>query len=125
MRLLLDSHVWLWWLAEPERLKGNAAEQIANADNTVFVSVLSQYEIGIKQQRGLVQTSADLAAATQAQQLVWLPVQQPHAALATELPRHHLDPFDRMLIAQARLEQLMIVTRDPAFPAYNIDLLPA
>ena len=123
MRLLLDTHAFLWWLGDIERL-GDARDAIAEASSLVYVSAVSIWEISIKAALGKVDVgSADLVAEIGANDFLDLAVTPRHAQLAGGLPRHHDDPFDRMLVAQAQLEGLTCVTRDPAFAAYDVSVL--
>lgn len=124
MRLLLDTHALLWWLAGDSGLDGSAAEAIAEAA-FVAVSAASAWEIGIKQAIGKLRGPDDLAAELTANGFTELPVTVAHALAAGALPPHHADPFDRMLVAQARLEGLTVVTRDPRFARYGIAQLRA
>jgi PIN domain nuclease of toxin-antitoxin system len=125
MRLLLDTHALLWWLADDAQLGIAARAQITDAANTVFVSAASAWEIEIKRALGKLEAPSDLADVLQHNSFESLPMTLAHAILAGRLPLHHGDPFDRMLIAQAAAEQLLIVTKDAAFGAYGLDLLDA
>ena len=123
MRLLLDTHALLWWLAGDE-LSAEATDEIANPDNLIYVSSVSTWEISIKQALGKVTVMGDLASAI-AEDFEPLAITHGHARLAGELPIHHRDPFDRMLIAQAQIEGLTLVTRDEKFRPYGVALLTA
>ena len=126
MRLLLDSHAFLWWLAADPELGGGALAAVADPATTVHVSAATIWELSIKAALGKLDLDgADLLAEIGGNDFVELSMTARHAAAAAALPRHHDDPFDRMLIAQAQLESLTIVTRDPAFRAYEIAILPA
>ncbi len=121
MNLLLDTHALLWWLADAPELSTNARHLIANPDNQVHVSAVSGWEIGIKQALGKLEVDTEeLAGAVREGGFEALPVSFEHGLRAGALPSHHRDPFDRMLIAQAQAEGLTIVTRDPAFSAYDV-----
>lgn len=124
MRLLLDTHALLWWLADDGRLSPPARDAIADGANLVAVSAASAWEISIKKALGKLQAPDDLPAAIDDCGLQPLPITLHHAALAGALPRHHDDPFDRMLVAQAMHEGLTVVTADPAFAAYGVAVLP-
>ena len=124
MRLLLDTHALLWWLADDDRLGRSARDAIADAD-VVVVSAVSAWEIAIKQAVGKLTGPRDLAGEIRANGFTELPVTSAHALAAGELPPHHSDPFDRMLVAQARLEDLTLVTRDPRLAEYGIAHLRA
>ena len=125
MKLLLDSHAFLWWLTEDPKLKAEARQAVADPASVVYVSAATVWELSIKAALGKLDLDgADLAEEIEANDFVELPVTARHSLAAAALPRHHEDPFDRMLIAQAQIEDLTIVTRDPAFRAYGIALLP-
>lgn len=125
MRLLLDSQVVIWSLQEPERLSPEAGTAIRKPANDVLVSVASIWELSIKQSLGKLVMAADLREYLGRQSFEELPVLGEHAVAVRDLPMHHRDPFDRMLIAQARCEGLTIVTGDSAFAAYEVPLLGA
>jgi PIN domain nuclease of toxin-antitoxin system len=119
------SPVWqLWWLADDARLDGSAVEAIAEAE-FVGVSAASAWEISIKQAIGTVSGPEDLAAELATNGFTELPVTVAHALTAGALPPHHSDPFDRMLVAQSRLEGLTLVTRDDRLVDYGIAHLRA
>jgi PIN domain nuclease of toxin-antitoxin system len=124
LRLLLDTHVMLWWF-EGERVSADAARAIADSRSQVFVSSASLWEAEIKAQTGKLKVSGDLAAQVPLDGFVELPIRFEHGVGAARLPKHHRDPFDRMLVAQAQLEGLTIVTRDPVFDAYAVAVLRA
>lgn len=124
MRLLLDIHVIIWWAAG-ESLAPKAAAAIESPSNEVAISVASIWEAEIKAASGRLKLDLDLAAKARNQGLPSLSIEAEHALVAARLPMHHRDPFDRMLIAQARVEGLTLVTRDPVFRAYDVPLLAA
>ncbi|MEZ5331489.1 MAG: type II toxin-antitoxin system VapC family toxin [Thermoanaerobaculia bacterium] len=124
MRLLLDTHAFLWWLQDAPQLSATARDAVADPGSLVFVSAASIWEIAIKRSLGRIDSGeADLVAEIEANDFVELPIAARHAEAAGSLPRHHEDPFDRMLVAQARLEGLTCVTRDGAFGAYDVATL--
>lgn len=126
MSLLLDTHVWLWWLTDDPRLSATAREAIADPAATVQVSAASLWEISIKEALGRIQLrGVDLVAEIEDGGFAELPVRARHGLAAGRLPRHHDDPFDRMLVAQGRLEGLTLVTADRDLSAYDVDLLEA
>lgn len=125
MRLLLDSHVVLWSLQSPERLPGDVVAMITDPVNSVDVSVASLWELAIKQSIGKLTVDGDLREHLSLQSFSELPVLGEHALAVRDLPPHHGDPFDRLLIAQARCEGLTIVTSDRVFAAYDVPTLPA
>jgi PIN domain nuclease of toxin-antitoxin system len=124
VKLLLDTHALLWWLADDPRLARSAAASIADAE-LVAVSAASAWEIAIKQATGTLEGPDDLPAEMATNGFTELPVTVAHAAAAGALPPHHADPFDRMLIAQARLEGLTLVTRDARLAEYGVAHLRA
>ena len=125
VKLLLDTHAFLWWLSSPEQITPATAMQIADTNNEIFVSVVSLWEIAIKRTIGKLQAPIDLQLDVARVGFELLPITVNHIAATERLPLHHRDPFDRMLIAQATQEQAALVTRDPLFPPYGIPLLPA
>lgn len=124
VNLLIDTHILLWALLSPERLPASAREIIANPVSTIHVSAATVWEIAIKHALGRLHLPVDRLAALIAELgFSPLPITVPHALAAGALPRHHADPFDRMLIAQARHGSLTIVTVDAIFARYDVALL--
>lgn len=124
MRLLLDTHVLLWWLANDPALPRAVREAIAQPSNETWVSAASIWEAAVKRNLGRLRFhDDDLKSALPESGFRPLPVTIDHALLAGSLPNHHRDPFDRMLVAQARLEGLTLVTRDPALHLYDAPIL--
>ena len=123
MRLLLDAHIVLWWLADDESLGPRARKEIEAPDNWVGVSAATVWEIEIKRALGKLEAPSDLVGELEANDLEPLSVSVQHAAAAAALPRHHDDPFDRMLVAQASAEGLTIVTSDDRIPRYGVPVL--
>jgi len=124
MDLLLDSHVALWWVAGDSALGSNAVAAIVEADQ-VFVSVVTPWELGIKRASGKLEFPSGLTAELTDAGFSMLPIFAQHAEAAPVLPTHHRDPFDRMLIAQARFERLQIVTADAVIRNYEVEVLDA
>ena len=122
MNLLLDSHAFIWWIDDDERLGTKARQAIESAEK-VFVSVVSVWELGIKKAAGKIEIRVDLAEAAEESGFEILDCRLAHAQLAPTLPLHHKDPFDRMLLAQAMVERLRIMSQDGAFADYEIDLV--
>lgn len=120
MKYLLDTHVWLWWLSDPDELGDETVSLIAAPEHLVAVSAASVWEVTIKRARGRLRFDGDPVEAIVAGGFEPLPMSLEHAAAAGDLPPHHRDPFDRMLVAQARIEDLTIITRDPSFAAYDV-----
>ena len=123
MSLLLDTHTLLWWLSDDPALKAEAREAIGQASTIIYVSAASAWEISIKKALGKLDSPRDLHAALVANHFQPLPFTIVHAISAGQLPRHHDDPFDRMLIAQAQAEQLTLVTHDTMFRPYGIPII--
>ena len=119
-RLLLDTHVLLWAFEDNPELGPGAREAIADPGNEVFVSAATVWEIAIKRSLGKVEFPGNVSAAVEAAGFAELAVTFFHAEQAGDLPPHHRDPFDRMLVAQAQAEGLVLVTNDAAIPRYGI-----
>lgn len=124
MRLLLDSHVVVWWLADDPRLRATTRAAIADAGD-VIVSVVTPWELGIKVALGKLDMPDDLLDQVRSNGFDLLPISDTHAVAAAALPLLHRDPFDRMLIAQATIERLTLVTADAVFGAYDVATMPA
>jgi PIN domain nuclease of toxin-antitoxin system len=125
LRLLLDTHVFLWWCAGSKHLKKRIRNIIADPDNEVFVSAASGYEIAIKRALGKIEIMDNLTDEVDKEGFVHLPVTFFHAEQAGKLPFHHRDPLDRILIAQAQAEGLMLVTGDANIPLYGVRTMTA
>ena len=120
MRILLDSHVVLWWLEDNKSLGTKTRELITGADEA-FVSAVTPWELGIKRSLGKLSMPDGLNEVIEADGFTSLPITASHAELAPALPAIHRDPFDRMLIAQAQLETLVLVTADTALAKYDVE----
>jgi PIN domain nuclease of toxin-antitoxin system len=129
MRVLLDTHCWLWMQVAPGRLSKRAAEVVTQVDNELFLSAASSWEISIKWALGKLPlpTPPDeyVPSRMQRQGIRGLTVQHGHALATVHLPLHHRDPFDRLLIAQAQLEKLLLLTADRQLEAYDVEILRA
>jgi PIN domain nuclease of toxin-antitoxin system len=123
VNLLLDTHVLIWW-DEGRKLSGAARRAIEAAD-TVYVSAASAWEVAIKIGLGRLRPTRTVEQAVEESGFLELPITFRHAERVTGLPAHHRDPFDRLLIAQAELEGLTLVTRDPAFAQYTVERIEA
>lgn len=123
-RLLLDTEALIWWDANDARLGGNARAAIQAAAD-VFVSAASAWEIVIKQALGKLRAARRPAAAVADAGFTELAVGFAHAEQVLRLPQHHRDPFDRLIIATAQVEDCVLVTSDEAFGAYSVKLLDA
>lgn len=125
MRLLLDTHVVIWALGEPERLSNRVRKAIEAEENDVFVSVVSPWEIAIKGPREGLQLPDDMELQLSRQRFKILPILLRHTEPIESMPLHHRDPFDRMLVAQAVTDGLTIVTADRKLTRYQVSLMPA
>ena len=125
MRLLLDTHVLLWSLTEPRKLRRETRDALQSASNDVYVSAVSGWEIAVKRALGKLRAPDDLEAGVRQQGFLPLHLTFLHAEQAGALSPHHGDPFDRMLVAQAQVEGLAIVTRDARIPLYGIHTMKA
>lgn len=122
MNLLLDTHVVLWWQTDDRRLKAKAREAIATAA-IVWVSAVSAWEASIKLVGGRLRLNEPFPLLVRTNQFTELPITLQHADRYAALPRHHPDPFDRLLIAQAIIEKATLVTHDAAFKPYDVNVL--
>lgn len=125
MRLLLDTHTFLWWLGDDSLLGPRARRAISDERNAVFVSAASAWEIAVKRRSGKLEAPGDIAEWIASSDFAPLPIDVEHAIAAAELPLHHRDPFDRMLVAQAQLEDLTLVAHDGEIDKYAIPVLDA
>ena len=127
MNFLLDTHVFLWWITDDPRLSPRAHRLIADGRNRIFLSAASGWEIAIKARLGRLELPDDPERFILNQLAVnaidVLPVQMSHALHVYKLPDHHRDPFDRLLIAQAQLEKLRILTADAQFSKYAVEVI--
>ena len=123
MKLLLDTHTLIWWLANNPTLSQAAKKAISNPDNLVFVSAASAWEIAIKKSLGKLDAPDDLELQIDQHNFHSLPITIAHGIAVGKLSLHHNDPFDRMIIAQAIHESLTIITRDKKFSPYNVSIL--
>jgi PIN domain nuclease of toxin-antitoxin system len=119
VRILLDTQLVLWWLANKRSLSKAARELISDPENAVFVSAVSLWEIWLKESLGKLRLPADFEAALAAESFESLPLTAAQTRQVASLPWHHRDPFDRMLVAQACAENLTLLTADRALAAYG------
>lgn len=124
-RLLLDTHVVLWWLDDPEQIATVTREAIADGQNDAFVSAASAWEVAIKVALGKLNAPGDFEEAVAAAGFTPLPITMRHALGVRDLPDVHQDPFDRLLAAQARVEGLTLVTREARLSQYGVPVLTA
>lgn len=124
MKVLLDTHAFLWLISGDERLSETARNTYLDPDTSLFFSATSLWEICIKISLGKLSLKRGWLKAIQAElkgsAIQWLPIEIEHCARLTKLPFHHRDPFDRMLIAQALVEKMQLMSRDSRFSAYRI-----
>jgi PIN domain nuclease of toxin-antitoxin system len=117
-RFLLDTHILIWWLADAPQLKPEIKRMLECDDAVFYVSAATVWEIGTKQALGKLSVAADLLLAIRGNDFQLLSISAEHADYATKLPLHHKDPFDRLLIAQASLENIAIISQDGVFALY-------
>jgi len=122
---LLDTHVLLWWLADPEQLSAKARTTIAAGSHAIYVSAAAAWEMAIKKGLGRLEFPGNLPDVLRREHIEVLPISLSHALAMADLPGHHRDPFDRIQIAQARLEELTLITRDPRISQYDVEVLEA
>ena len=127
MKVLLDTHTFLWWIANDSHLSERARTVIEDADHQLFLSAASGWEIAIKTRIGKLKLADDLQGFVSEQLRInaiqVLPIHMAHALHVATLPDHHRDPFDRMLVAQSQLEQLPIMTSDPQISKYSVTVI--
>jgi PIN domain nuclease of toxin-antitoxin system len=126
MRVILDTHAFIWWTEEPARLSPRVLTLCKDPGNDLFLSLVSLWEIQIKMQLGKLTLNQPLPvviALQQANGLMLLPIIAQHIYELQNLPRHHGDPFDRLLIAQARVEEITLISHDDAFQQYAVDVI--
>ena len=127
MKLLLDTHIFIWWADEPEKLSPVALSALEDETNDLILSVISVWEIQVKIQLGKLKLNQPLKELIKSQQetngLQILPVELSHVLSLDTLPFHHKDPFDRLLIAQSIVEDVTLVTADDKFSSYPTKLL--
>lgn len=127
MNLLLDTHTFIWWVDEPEKLSSNALQALEDENNHLFLSLVSIWEMQIKIQLGKMKVNLPLKDLVESQEqangLEILAITREHIFALDSLPFHHKDPFDRLLLAQAIIENISIVTEDQKVSAYSVSVL--
>ena len=118
MRYLIDTHVLVWWLEDSDRQPNEFRSLIADATNEIFVSKASAWEIEIKRNLGKLDVPADFMNSVEVEGFQWLPIELRHIKTLSELPDIHRDPFDRMLVAQAKAEGMPLLSADSKVNAY-------
>lgn len=119
MKFLLDTHLLLWWLSNSQLLSAQARELIGDANNTIFVSAVSLWEVWLKSSIGKLRVPSEFAQKLAAEPFTDLPLRAEHTSGVATLEWYHRDPFDRMLISQAKSENLVLLTADKALGAYG------
>ena len=129
MNLLLDTHVWLWSLTAPERIAAETLDLMSDMENQLYFSTVSAWEIAIKYRIGKLPLPEPpvrfVPARLNRDGIISLPVENRHALAVSELPLHHNDPFDHLLIAQAQVEEYFLVTHDEKMMGYDVDIIRA
>jgi PIN domain nuclease of toxin-antitoxin system len=120
MKILLDTHILIWWLSKASRLSQTEIDLITDSDNFIFVSAATAWEIAVKKMIGKLEAPDDLPAALAVNNFLELPITIEHSQKLYQLPLHHNDPFDRIMIAQAMSEDLTFMTRDAKIALYEI-----
>lgn len=127
MRFLLDTHTFIWFILDARQLSPTARKIIEDAQSDILVSTASLWEIAIKMSLGKLDMGAPFADLIPGQlvanQIEILPITVAHLHQVAQLPFHHRDPFDRLLIAQSQVEQMPLLSRDPTFTAYGVQRL--
>jgi PIN domain nuclease of toxin-antitoxin system len=123
VKLLLDTHAALWWLADDERLGSRSADLLGDASNIALLSAAVVWEVAIKRSLGRLEAPGDFAATLLGAGAQALPIDVAHAGAVATLAWHHRDPFDRMLVAQATVEQAVLVSNDQALLAYGVPIV--
>ena len=127
MKLLLDTHTFIWWDSEPQRLSQQVLKMCQDPDNVLLASVASLWEMQIKLQLGKLKLNKPLTELVSGQQAInyieILDVKLEHVLALAKLPSHHKDPFDRLLIAQADIEEAILVSKDQIFTEYEVKVV--
>jgi PIN domain nuclease of toxin-antitoxin system len=123
MKLLLDTHILLWWLTQDQKLSQTEIDTIADSDNIVFISAATAWEIAVKKMIGKLEAPDDLPIALAANDFLELPITIEHSQKLYQLPLHHHDPFDRIMVAQAIAEDLTFMTRDTKISLDEIKII--
>ena len=124
MKVVLDTHAFLWWISDDDRLPPSARSIIGNRENELFLSAATGWEIAIKAKLGRIhlpgKIDSFIAEQLDLNDIYSLPIQMSHALNVYDLPNHHRDPFDRLIISQAQLEKMSILTMDPQIARYGV-----
>ncbi|MCD4750613.1 MAG: type II toxin-antitoxin system VapC family toxin [Thermoanaerobaculales bacterium] len=129
MKILLDTHCWLWMAVTPERFSGSALDLVSDPDNRLFLSAVSAWEISIKHKLGKLELPLPpqryVPSRMEATGVEGLAASHAHGLRAGGLPSHHRDPFDRMLVAQAQIERMPLLTADHQIHLYDLEVIEA
>ena len=125
MPVLLDTHAFLWWLSDDSQLGRKARQAMEEPENFVYVSAASAWEIALKRASGKLEAPGEIGEWIEQSAFSDLPIEVEHAVASAELPRHHQDPFDRLLVAQAQIENMTLVARDGEIAMYDVSILDA
>jgi PIN domain nuclease of toxin-antitoxin system len=126
MKLLLDTHAFIWFVENDTNLPIKLRNQIEDTENEILISIASLWEMAIKTSLGKLEMASDIPSLInkiEANGFSMLPILPEHTVCVASLPFHHRDPFDRMLIAQTIIEKIKIITKDPVFDDYGVDWL--
>ena len=123
MRFLLDTNTFLWWRSGSSRLPTRVSDQIGDPNNDIVVSLASLWEIAIKRMLGKLRFLEDFEEVITDEGFVLLNITYAHLRMLGDLPQHHRDPFDRLLISQSLAERVPIITNDRAFSAYGVGII--
>ncbi|MGP8329792.1 MAG: type II toxin-antitoxin system VapC family toxin [Methanosarcinaceae archaeon] len=127
MKLLLDTHTFVWWDSEPDKLSSRVFELCQHQDNTLILSVVSVWEMQIKSQLGKLKLTQSLDDLIEGQrstnQVEILPIKLSHVLELQNLPSHHKDPFDRLLIAQMNIENVVLLSKDTILSEYSANVI--
>lgn len=127
MNVLLDTHAFLWWVIDDAQLSTTAKAMIAEPTNTIYLSVVSAWEIIIKERTGKLSLPESpetyILSRLTANRFATLPVEMPHVLQIASLPDHHRDPFDRLLIAQSQVENIPLLTTDQLISQYSVNVI--
>lgn len=119
---LLDTHVFVWWMEKSQQIPANLYNILNDPQNSVYLSVVSIWEMVLKRAKGKLKTTVDLND-IKSRGFITLPIEASHVLGIEKLSKHHADPFDRLLIAQAKIENLTLITADQKIAKYKIDIL--
>jgi len=127
MKVVLDTHAFLWWITDDDRLSAHARSIIVNRENELYLSAATGWEIAIKAKLGRIhlpgRVDSFIAKQLELNDIFSLPIHMSHALNVYNMPNYHRDPFDRLIIAQAQLEKMSILTMDPQMARYGVKVV--